>query len=480
MIKSLAFILFVLIFFTVSVSFAQDRIELKKSDKLSGKVIDGKSVREATGNVHFVQGNVNVYCDDALQYIDENKIELRGNVKMFQDTLSLFTSKAIYYGGDRRAICEGTVTLKDPKATLRANSGVYYFSEAKAHFIGDVIVVNPEYRILSDELTYFRNTEDSFARGNVIVTNDSAVIKAENIDFFKQQGKTFAHKNVALESDSSIIYSDTLTDYSREDKSIASGNVKIINLRNNLVIRGNYAENYDITKYSFVKGNASLMQVDKEADTLFIYSNLLETFRQKPAMYKAKEKVEIIRGNFLAKSDTAVFSKTLNDSLDVISLFPVPVIWQDNLQLTADSVYAEVFNGKLSFLYAKKIEGLAGSKNSFMILENEDEYFADRYDQITGNDIKIIFSNDSVKSVDVYRDSESIYFAYDSKKANGVNLSEGENMFITFSENKVIKIRVEKNPKGQYVPENKMKEVQLRLPGFNLRNDKPERRTTTN
>jgi lipopolysaccharide export system protein LptA len=473
-------ILFILAFFASAASVAQDRIELKKSDKLTGKVIDGKSVREANGNVHFVQGNVNVYCDDAVQYIDDNKIELRGNVKMFQDTLSLFTSKAIYYGGDRRAICEGTVTLKDPNATLRANSGVYYFNEAKAHFIGDVIIVNPAYRILSDELTYFRNTEDSFAKGNVVATNDSAVIKAENIDMFKRQGKTFAYKNVSLESDSSIIYSDTLTDYSNEKKSIASGNVKILNLRNNLLVKGNYAENYDMTKYSFVKGNASLVQVEKEKDTLYIYSNILETFRQKLEMYKAKENAEIIRGNFIAKSDTAIFSKTPVDSLDVISLFPNPVIWQDNLQLTADSVYAEILNNKISFLFAKKIEGLAGSKNSFMILANDDEYFADRYDQVTGNDIKIIFSNDSVRSVDVFKESRSLYFAYDDKKANGVNLSEGENMFITFRESKVIKIKVDKNPKGQYVPENKMKEVQLRLPGFNLREDKPVKRAVSN
>jgi lipopolysaccharide export system protein LptA len=480
MMKRFILILFILVYTPCFVLLAQEKIELKKSDKLTGRVVDGKSVREATGNVHFVQGNVNVYCDDATQYLDENKVELKGNVKIFQDTLSLFTSKAVYYGGDKRAICEGTVTLKDPNATLRANSGVYYFGEAKAHFIGDVIIINPAYRIISDELTYMRNTEDSFAKGNVVATNDSAVIKAENIDFFKQQGKTFAYKNVSIESDSSVIYSDTLTDYSNEKKSIASGNVKILNLRNNLLVKGNYAENYDRTKYSFVRGNASFVQVEKEKDTLFIYSNILETYRLTPAMYRAKENVEVIRGSFLAKSDTAVFSKTLIDSVDVISLFPNPVIWQDNLQLTADSVYAEIQNNKLTYLYAKKIEGLAGSKNSFMILTNDDNYFADRYDQITGNDIKIIFSDDSVRSVNVFKDSRSIYFAYDRKKANGVNLSEGEDMFITFRENKVTKIRIDKNPKGQYVPEVKMKEVQLRLPGFNLREDKPIRKTITN
>ncbi len=476
MIKRIAGILLI-VFLLGTAAYAQDKIELKKSDKLTGKVIEGKTVREASGNVHFVQGNVNVYCDDAVQHIDGNWVELRGNVRIYQDTLSLFTSKATYYGNDKKAICEGTVTLKDPNATLRANHGVYYFSEAKAIFTGDVIIINPAYRITSDELTYMRNTEDSYARGNVVVNSDSAIIKAENIDFLKRSGKTFAYKNVSVEKDSSVIYSDTLTDLSFEKKSIAVSNVKMLNLRNNLVVTGNYAENYSASKYAFVRDNARLMQVENEKDTLFIYSKLLETFRTPPEKYVAKENVEIIRGNFLAKSDTAVFSRTDRKDYDIISLFPKPVVWQDNLQLTADSIYAELYNRKLKTVYARKLEEMPGTKNSFLLVMNRDTTFRNRFDQITGFDIKIIFENDSIKAVEVYKKSSSIYFAYENYKANGVNLVNGENMFISFDENqKVSKIRIEKYPKGQYVPEAKMSTVLLTLPGFILRTDKPTKR----
>lgn len=457
--------------------YSQDKIELKKSDQLTGKTIDGKTVREATGNVHFVQGNVNVFCNDAIQYIDDNKIELKGNVKIYQDTLSLFTSKATYYGTDKHAVCEGGVTLKDPNATLRADGGVYYFGEAKAIFKGDVIIVNPTYRITSKELTYFRNSEDSFAKGDVIVTTDSAVIKAENIDFYKRQGKTYAVQNVSIDSDSSIIYSDTLTDYSFEKKSIAVGNVKILNLRNKLVVTGKYAENYDRIKYSFVKGNARLTQVENEKDTLFIFSDVLETFRTVPERYKAKENVEIIRGTFLAKSDTAIFAKTTDANVEEMSLFPRPIIWQDNLQLTADSIYAQIVNRKLSMVYAKKLEGYPLSKNSFMLTANRDTFFVERYDQITGRDIKLKFENDTIKNVNVYKNSSSIYYVYDDLKANGVNIVDGENMYITFDDSqKVSKIRIEKNSKGQYVPEAKITTVQTRLPGFILRTDKPAKK----
>lgn len=467
----------VVIFLITGFSFAQEKIELKKSDKLSGKTVDGKSIREAIGNVHFVQGNVDVYCSEAIQYIDDNKVELRGNVKIYQDTLSLFTSKATYYGNEKKAICEGTVTLKDRNATLRADNGVYFFNDAKAIFKGDVIIINPKYRITSKELTYLRNTEDSFARGEVVVTTDSALIKAESIDFFKRQGKTFATEKVSIESDSSIIYSDTLTDYSFEDKSIATGNVRIINLRNSLVVTGAYAENYDAKRYAFVKGNAKLTQIENEKDTLYIYSELLETYRVKPERYVAKENVEVIRGGFLAKSDTAIFARTKNEFIEEVSLFPRPVVWQDNLQLTADSIYAVIENRKLSTVFAKKLEGFPMSKNSFMLVSSRDSFFVDRFDQVTGKDIKIIFEKDTLKYVNVYKNSSSIYFAFENKKANGLNIVEGENMFITFNnQQQVSKIKVEKNVKGQFVPEAKMASVQTRLPGFILRKDKPVRK----
>lgn len=472
-------ILLLLLFSALSLSFPQEKIELRRSDKLTGKTVEGKSIRVAEGNVFIVHGNVRAYCNTATQYLDENRVELSGNVRLFQDTLSLYTSRAVYFGNDSRAICEGGVTLKDPNATIRADNCVYSFNESKAVFKGDVIIINPEYRITSDELTYMRNTEDSFARSNVVVTTDSSVIKAEYIDFFKRQGKTFARDSVSIESDSTIIYSDTLTDYSDEKKSVASGNVRIINKANNVVVTGSYGENYERTNYSFIRGSAKLVQIDeKEGDTLFIYCNMLETFRNKPEKHVAHENVEVIRGNFLAKSDTAVFAKTTDADKEEISLFPHPVIWQDNLQLTGDSVYAVIIRKKISYVYAKKLQGFAGSVSSFMIVEGKDVPFPDRYDQITGDDIKIEFENDTVKFVSVFRNSNSVYFLYEDKKANGVNVVEGENMLITFNDKqRVSRIRVEKSTKGQYVPEVKISAVQLQLPGFKLRADKPVRHT---
>ncbi len=463
------FKILLLLFAYIQTVNSQDKIELKNAGELSGRVIDGQNVREAIGNVEFVQGNVKVYCNSALQYLDANRVELRGNVRLYQDTLTLQTSEATYFGDDKKAICTGGVTLKDPNAVLRADNGIYSFDDGKAIFTGDVIIVNPEYRITSSELTYFRGNEDSFARGNVIVTTDSAVIKADNIDFYKMQGKTFAAGNVRIESDSTVIISDTATNYSKEKKSYASGNVSIESLNNNTVIFGNSIENYENENYTILMGNARLMQVEENGDTLHIYSDTMQAYRSKPDYYIAKSNVEIIRNEFLSRCRYGIYYK----EDETISLSGQPIVWQENIQMTGDSIYAELPNNKLQTIYVKKLP-LENSVNSFVISENKDLYFKDRYDQISGTDVTIKFKEDKINSIEVTKNSNSIYFVYEDNKANGMNKIEGEEIYIYFDEKeKPSKIKVDKDPKGEYVPEQLLGTTSLTLPGFDLREDKP-------
>ncbi len=452
--------------------FGQEKIELKNAEELSGKIIDGQNVREANGNVEFVQGNVKVYCNSATQFIEANRVELHGNVRIYQDTLTLTTSKATYFGDDKRAVCEGSVTLKDPNATIQADGGVYSFNDRKAIFRGDVIVVNPEYRIASDELTYLRDSEDSFAKGNVIVTSDSAIIKADNIDFYKRQQKSVATGNVSIESDSTIITSDTATNYSADKKSFASGNVKIVSLNNNTVVFGNNIENFEKENYTILKGNAKLIQIEENKDTLHIYSDTMESYRTKPDYYIAKSNVEIIRNDFLSRCGTGIYYK----EEEIISLSDNPIVWQENMQMTGDSIYAELPGKKLQTIYVKKLSSDSSSV-SFVISKNKDEFFKDRYDQISGGDITLKFIEDKIEVIEVNQNSNSIYFLYEEDKANGLNKVEGENLFIYFDEDeKVSRIKVDINPKGEYVPEQIINSTGLTLPGFNLREDKPVKR----
>mgnify|MGYP003446532708 CR=1 FL=1 len=333
-----------------------------------------------------------------------------------------------------------------------------------------VIIINDQYRITAGEITYLRNTEDSFAKGNVIVTTDSAIIKADGIDFFKSQGKTFAYGNVNINSDSTVITSDTATNYSIEKKSIASGNVKIESLNNRTIIYGDKLENYEKENYTIVKDSARLIQNEDNGDTVFIYCDTMEAFRSKPEKYIARGSVSLIRDDFLSKCGLGIYFK----DNETVSLSKDPIVWQKNIQMTGDSIYAELPNNKLQSIFVKKLSAMQNSITSFVISENEDLYFKDRYDQISGDDITLKFKDDKINLIEVFENSRSIYFVYEDEKANGLNNIEGKNINIYFDENKKVeKIKVDTDPKGEYYPETLLNTASLTLPGFNLREDKP-------
>lgn len=453
---------------------AQEKIELKNAKELTGKIVDGQNVREAKGDVEFVQGNVKVYCNNAIQYITSNMVELTGNVKIYQDTLTLLTNKAVYYGDERRAVCSGNVTLKDPNATLRSDNGVYTFSDAKAFFKGDVIIINPDYRITSEELVYFRNTEESYAKGDVVVVTDSAIVRADEIDFYSREGRTFARGNVRIDSDSTIITSDTAVSYSNERRSIAYGKVEINSPGNNSRLFGKWLENYGSKKITTLVGDAFLIQVEENGkDTTFIVCDTMIAFRDSLEKYVASGNVEMIRGRFLSKSGEAVYFRNSG----IVVLLREPIVWQDELQLTADSIYAEFPDKKLKKIIAKRIPEVRNSKLSFAISKNTDIRYSQRYDQISGRIITLNFEDEKITAAEVEGEARSIYFMYEDQSASGMNRIEGMKLFIYFDgDQKVTRIKVTGGPKGDYIPEQLIGSYEQLLPGFLLRDDIPERK----
>src|SRR5207253_2069056 len=125
--------------------------------------------------------------------------------------------------------------------------------------------------------------------------------------------------------------SDNGTYYEFEKKSIAQDNVKINFTNKNAVIYGDYGENYERTSYSFIKGNARLVQIetkDSKTDTLFIFSRQMESFRNKPEHYIAKDSVRMIRTDFFSSSQVGYYFRDASGRGGVITLSKDPAVWK--------------------------------------------------------------------------------------------------------------------------------------------------------
>src|SRR5204862_6185661 len=125
-----------------------------------------------------------------------------------------------------------------------------------------------------------------------------------------------------------------------------------------------------------VKRNARQIQIDKKKikeETVFIYSNKMESFRNKPEHYIATDSVKIIRSDFYSNSQIAYYFRDSSGTGGVITLSKDPVAWKDDMQVTGDSIYAN---------FKEEIEDIYVNKSAFAIQPNPD--YEGRFDQISG------------------------------------------------------------------------------------------------
>ena len=137
--------------------------------------------RDDSQQVHIVHEGVNMWCDKAIHYGEEDFIEAYGNVKIKQgDSINMSSKYAEYSGKSKLAFASGNVILNEPSSTLSTDTlyfdrvkhqayykskgkvvrdtsgtitsqiGRYYLNTKKYQFVRDVVLVNPDYTINSD------------------------------------------------------------------------------------------------------------------------------------------------------------------------------------------------------------------------------------------------------------------------------------------------------------------------------------------
>lgn len=267
----------------------KELIILKNADVFIGKSVNGEDVREFTGNVHLVQGNVRVWCERAVQHLAKNEVELIGKVKVVRDTVTLTAKKGMYFGDSKKAVCEGGVRLETKHIVLLADFGTYFTEEKRAFFHTHVRVIDSTTTIFSDELTYFE----------------------------------------------------------KERKSVAVRAVKVVNAGNNVQLFGEYLEHFDDSRYSKITQQPRLMQIDTsskgEIDTLAVKSVVMESYDDSTKKLIATDSVAMVRGPLAVRCGWAkYFTKK-----EFIELRQQPVVWYEDNQATGDSISLRLVHNKL-------------------------------------------------------------------------------------------------------------------------------------
>ncbi|MBX7182632.1 MAG: organic solvent tolerance protein OstA [Bacteroidia bacterium] len=462
------------------------KIEILHANSLEyDESVVGKTKR-LIGDVKLLHEGAIMYCDSAWMNQETNTVQAFNRIHIEQgDTLDLYGDKLDYDGNTKKAIVTGKVVklidkditltttiihydrntgianyqnggkIVDKKSTLTSELGYYYSSTKDFYYRKNVKVVNKDYTILCDTLRFNTKTEISYFLGPThIVTKDSSKIYCEyGWNDTKRELSRF-EKNTRIISDKQEMLADAILYDEKIKKGLAYCYVQIIDTANQTNILGDFAEYFQAYDRTMMTDNALLVQYDKK-DTLFLHADTLRSFTpdttKDQRMIKAYYKVRFYKSDIQGTCDSLSYFQ--GDSL--MRMYGAPVLWSDSNQITADTLYLKMHEGKVSDLYLRN--------NSF-IISREDSV---NFNQIKGRFMHAFLRENKLYKVRVEGNSETLYYAKESDGNDiGVNKAESSDMLIWVQENKVQKITFITKPTAILHPMKEMNPETRKLKDF--------------
>src|SRR5690606_6744366 len=420
--------------------------------------------------VHFTHQGIEVWCDQAVHYAEDNFFKAYGNVRMEQgDTVTMKSEYAEYNGTTQFAFAAGRVKMQQPQSSLETDTlffdrikqpayyrsggtvrdtasvltsrvGRYYLEDDRYSFTSNVVLTNPEYVINSTQMDFYSESGNVFFYGPTTITSDASTIYCER-GFYDTRGDTgYFIKNSRIDYEHRILEGDSL--YFNRNTNFASGtnNIKVTDTLNKSVIQGHYAEVFREKDSVFITKRAVAISV-QDQDSIYIHSDtLMVTGKHENRIIRGFYDVRLFKSNMSGKSDSIHVQQTTG----LTKMLGDPVIWSGNNQLTGDTIHL------ISNPETEKLDSLRVFPNAFMLQKDS----IGGYNQVKGVELIGLFKENDLYQADVIKNTETIYYTRnDEGELIGINKTLSSSITILFEEREVTDVYYYTNVDGTLYPE---------------------------
>ena len=474
-------------------------------DSLLGKDVTTFN-RDNTQQIHVIHEGVEMWCDRAIYYQNEDFIEAFSNVVMKQgDTIDMKAKYVEYSGKTQLAFASGDVVLVEPKSTLTTDTlyfdrtkqqayyqskgkvvrdtsgtitsqiGRYYMDTKKYQFVKDVVLVNPEYTLNTDRLDFYTETGHAYMFGPSTIVGEKSKIYCERGFYDTNNDTGYFIKKSRIDYDNRIVEGDSL--YFDRNKSFASAtnNIKVTDTLNHSVAKGHYAEVFRERDSVFITKRALAITV-QENDSLYIHSDTLKVtgppeHRITRAYYNAK----IYKSDLSGKADsihadhktglTQLINLSRYSSADVFATKRNPILWNLGNQMTGDTIHL------ISNVEKEQLDSLKVFNNAFLISKDTIGN-SNGFNQIKGQLLIGLFEDNKLYNVDIIKNAEKIYYTRnDDNELVGIDKSKSGRINIKVADNVIEEITLFQQIDGTLSPQSKFKENESKFRGFDWRDE---------
>lgn len=448
------------------------------------------------GNVLFRHDDALLWCDSAYLNQLTNSFEAFGRVKMKQaDTLTITARHLIYDGNTKIAHLHENVKMRNRKVTLETDSmtyerernlgyytcgGVlkdernrlvskhgYYHTDTKmAEFKYDVVGTNEDTRMVGDTLTYNTSSKVAGIVGPTViyyqdhVDPDSVLTVIHSslgwYDTKADQAELLDH-SLIIHDKHNFISGDTMFYDNKKGFGKMFTNMEMNDTTNKMILRGNYGFYQEEGEIMLATDSAHIIDYSQK-DSTFAHADTLYSFAvndtNKVAL--AYHNGRIYGKDFQAVSDSIVFNTV--DS--ITHLMQLPILWQDSMQVTGDTIRIYPKDGSIDHIHVK---------GNAIIVQQEDTI---HFDQISGKDIVAYVFDGDIEHLEVIGNAESIMFPKeDDGTLIGLNRMMSSYIHAFFRNGEIWKVKVFPSPQANLYPMEQVHEGMLKLPNFTWQAD---------
>lgn len=462
--------------------------------------------RSESGQVHIFHDGIDLWCDQAIIYSNEDFVEAYGNVLMKQgDTISMVSKYAEYSGKTQLAYAKGEVVLTEPSSvlstdklyfdrvkqeshyntggqvvrdssgTITSTIGRYNMTTKKYRFLDKVLLVNPEYTLNTKQLDFYSENGHAYMYGPSTIEDETSKIYCERGFYNTNNDTGYFIKNSRIDYENRILEGDSM--YFDRNRSFASAtnNIKVTDTINNSIVKGHYAEVFREKDSVFITKRALAISV-QEKDSVYMHADtLMVTGKPEHRITRAYRKGKIYKSDMSGKADSIYvdhkigLTKFINlskfASKDAFSVSRKPILWNTGNQMTGDTIHLK------SNPETEKLDSLIVFNNAFLI--SKDSLSNDGYNQISGKRLIGLFDEENqLKQVNIFKNSESItYTRNDLNELIGIDKAKSANIEIYFEEGDILEYRRLIQSEGQTYPEDKLPAKERKIRGFDWRDD---------
>ncbi|WP_299127178.1 OstA-like protein [uncultured Winogradskyella sp.] len=460
-------------------------------------------LRDESQQVHFIHAGVDMWCDKAIYYEDQDFIEAFSNVVIKQgDSINMVAKYVEYSGKTALAYARGNVVLTEPQSvlttdklyydrtrqlayyntkgkvvrdssgTITSQIGRYYMNAKKYQFTKDVVLVNPDYTLNTERLDFFPDNGHAYLFGPSTIVGEESKIYTERGFYDTKSNKGHFQRNAKINYDNRIIEGDSL--YFDRNRSFASAtnNITVTDTINNSLVKGHYAEVWRNKDSLFITKRALAITV-QDRDSVYLHADtLMVTGKADNRITRAYYKARLYKSDLAGKADSINvdhkrgLTKFINlgryNTADVFAAARKPVLWNLDNQMTGDTIHL------ISNVKTEKLDSLKVFNNAFLV--SKDTISDDGYNQIKGQRLIGLFRDNELYNVDVIKNAETIrYLRNEDNDLIGIQKSKSGSLNIQIVDQTIDEVRFINQIDGNIYPEPDFPKSGRKLRGFDWR-----------